>query len=73
MPRARAACTGGSDGASLRADDNFGDVVAGDPHFHRADLDFEVIVVDFLVDSRGAPIDFSLTVSPSETCFTSLG
>ena len=32
------------------ADDDFGDVVAGDAHLHGADLDFEVMVVERAAD-----------------------
>ena len=51
-----------------------GDVVAGDFHFHCAHLHFEMIVVQLCARSRAArPVDFSFTVSPSETCFTTCG
>ena len=53
MPRARAAFTGVSAGLGGCADEHFGDVVAGDFHFHRAHFDFEMIVVDF-ADDAGA-------------------
>ena len=36
------------------AGDDLGDVFAGDAHFHRADFDFEMLVVDFLLHHSGA-------------------
>ena len=52
MPRARAAFTGVSIGAS--AGEDFGNVVAGDLHLHCAHLDFKMVVVDFADYARGA-------------------
>ena len=53
-----AAGAGGFYGRVGGAGDDFGDVGAGDLHFHCAYFDFEVIVVDFAGDDRGASDGF---------------
>ncbi len=37
-----------------RARQHFGDIFAGDAHLHRADLDIEMILANFLFDDGGA-------------------
>src|ERR1039458_5782865 len=39
---------------------HFGDIFAGDAHFHRADFDIEVVVANFLFDDGGATPDGGL-------------
>ena len=39
---------------------HFGDIFAGDAHLHRADLDIEVIVANFLFDDGSAAHRFEL-------------
>src|ERR1019366_10274982 len=57
---------GGFDGRRLRlrfalpAGQHFGDIFAGDAHLHRADLDIEMILANFLFDDGGAAHGFEL-------------
>ena len=48
MPRARAAFTG----ESAARDDHLGDIIPRDFHFHRADSDFKMVVVQLSRDQR---------------------